>query len=108
MLAQKGLSPDDIDVVIYGINGDSRFDNVYYQLKDNYFKNSTSAYFKHLCGEYQTSASFAMWIASMMLKDQVIPKAILIEDKNRKPIKNVVIYNSFMKADHAVFLLSQC
>jgi 3-oxoacyl-(acyl-carrier-protein) synthase len=108
MLSQKGLTADDIDVVIYGINGDSRFDNCYYQLKDNLFKNSTSAYFKHLCGEYQTSASFAMWIAAMILKKQEIPEAILIENKNRKPIKNVLIYNSFMKADHAVFLLSQC
>jgi 3-oxoacyl-[acyl-carrier-protein] synthase II len=108
MLSQKGLTADDIDVVIYGINGDSRFDNVYYGLKNNYFKNSTSAYFKHLCGEYQTSGSFAMWIASMILKKQEIPEAILIEDKKRRPIKNVLIYNSFMKADHAVYLLSQC
>jgi 3-oxoacyl-[acyl-carrier-protein] synthase II len=108
MLSEKGLIADDIDVVIYGINGDSRFDHVYYQLKDNFFKNSTSAYFKHLCGEYQTSASFAMWIASMMLKKQEIPDSIIIDNKNRKPIKNVLIYNSFMKADHAVFLLSRC
>jgi 3-oxoacyl-[acyl-carrier-protein] synthase II len=49
-LTEKGLTADDIDLVIYGINGDSRFDNIYYQLKDNYFKNSTAAYFKTICG----------------------------------------------------------
>jgi len=108
MLAEKGLKTSDIDVVIYGINGDSRYDHIYNELKDNLFKNSTSTYFKHLCGEYQTSGSFAMWVAAMMLKKQTIPDAILLGEKKHKAIKNVLIYNTFMGSDHSAFLLSQC
>jgi 3-oxoacyl-(acyl-carrier-protein) synthase len=108
MLTEKGLSPEDIDVVIYGINGDARYDHVYHDLKDNYFKNSSAAYFKHLCGEYQTSGSFAMWVAAMILKTQSIPEAILIGENKHKKIRNVVIYNGFMGTDHSAFLLSQC
>lgn len=108
MLAEKGLSANDIDVVVYGINGDARYDGVYNQLKDSFFVNSTSAYFKHLCGEYQTSGSFAMWVAANILKTQTIPSALLIGDKKHTQIKNVLIYNSFMGTDHAAFLLSQC
>jgi len=108
LLAEKGLTADDIDVVIYGINGDSQYDHVYYELKDSLFNNATATYFKHLCGEYQTASSFAMWIASMMLKKQTIPSAILIGDDKRKPIKNVLIYNTFLTIDHSVFLLSAC
>ena len=108
MLAGKGLAKNDIDVVIYGLNGDCRYDSVYNQLKDTYFSNSTAAYFKHLCGEYQTAGSFAMWMAAMMLKTQIIPDAVLLGDKKHKAIKHVLIYNSFMGTDHAAFLLSRC
>jgi 3-oxoacyl-[acyl-carrier-protein] synthase II len=108
LLAEKGLTKDDIDVVVYGINGDVRFDKTYYNLKDNYFKNSTSVYFKHLCGEYQTSGSFAMWMASKILETQSIPQEILIGENKTKSIKNVLIYNTFLDVDHSVYLLSQC
>lgn len=108
LLAEKGLTCEDIDIVVYGINGDVRFDKKYYNLKDNYFKNSTSVYFKHLCGEYQTSGSFAMWLVAQILKTQTIPKATLIGENKRKSIKNVLIYNTFLDIDHSVYLLSQC
>ncbi|MGZ4117834.1 MAG: 3-oxoacyl-ACP synthase, partial [Bacteroidia bacterium] len=108
LLSEKGLTKNDIDVVIYGINGDVRFDKTYHQLKDNYFINSTSVYFKHLCGEYQTSGSFAMWLAAKILKTNTIPKATLIGENKSKSIKNVLIYNTFLDIDHSVYLLSQC
>ncbi|MBA3704720.1 MAG: beta-ketoacyl synthase chain length factor [Bacteroidetes bacterium] len=108
LLNERGLTAKDIDVVIYGINGDVRFDKTYYNLRDNYFKNSTATYFKHLCGEYQTAGSFALWLAAMMLKKQEIPKAVLIGANNARAIKNIIIYNTFLDADHSVYLLSQC
>jgi 3-oxoacyl-(acyl-carrier-protein) synthase len=108
MLSDKGLTPADIDVIVYGINGDERYDGVYNRLKDSFFTNSTATYFKHLCGEYQTSGSFAMWVAANILKTQSIPQSILIGEKKHSKIKNVLIYNSFMGTDHSAFLLSQC
>ncbi len=107
-LDSKGLTINDIDIVLYGINGDVRFDKTYYQIKDNLFKNSTSAYFKHLCGEYQTSGSFAMWLATRILQTQTIPSVLLIGENKSKQIKNVLIYNTFIDSDQSVYLLSQC
>jgi 3-oxoacyl-[acyl-carrier-protein] synthase II len=108
LLAEKKLAPGDIDVVIYGINGDNRFDPIYHQLMNDYFKNSTSAYFKHLCGEYQTASGFALWAAAKALKTQSLPKAMTIGEPKHKTIKHVLIYNTFLGTDHSVFLLSQC
>jgi 3-oxoacyl-(acyl-carrier-protein) synthase len=106
LLAEKGLNLNDIDLVIYGINGDARYDAAYYNLKNDLFPNATAAYFKHLCGEYQTASSFAMWIAAMALKTQKIPTAILIGENKHKSVKNVLIYNTFIGIDHSIFLLS--
>ena len=108
LLKEKNLTPADIDCVVYGISGDVRFDNHYYHLKNVLFNHSTSVYFKHLSGEYQTSSSFALWEAAMILKTQTIPECILIGENNRKQIKNVLIYNNYMNTYHTVSLLSQC
>jgi 3-oxoacyl-[acyl-carrier-protein] synthase II len=108
LLAEKKITAADIDVVIYGINGDNRFDPIYHQLINDYFKNSTSAYFKHLCGEYQTASGFAVWAAAKILKTQSLPKAMIIGESKHKAIKHILIYNTFLGTDHSVFLLSQC
>lgn len=108
LLASNGLTVNDIDVVVYGNNGDARFDKTYTHLQNNLLKNSTSTYFKHLCGEYQTAGSFAFWVASKIIKTQSIPSAILIGENKTKQIKNVLIYNTFLDIDHSVYLLSQC
>lgn len=108
LLAANGLTANDIDVVVYGNNGDARFDKTYTHLQNNLLKNSTSTYFKHLSGEYQTAGSFAMWVAAKIIKTQSIPSAILIGENKAKNIKNVLIYNTFLDTDHSVYLLSQC
>ena len=108
LLYEKELTPNDVDCVIFGISGDVRFDKTYYHLKKSLFKDSTAAYFKHLSGEYQTSSSFALWEAAMILKTQTIPQCILAGENKKKHIKNVLIYNNFMNTYHTVFLLSQC
>ncbi len=108
LLAEKELTPADIDVVIYGINGDNRFDLLYHKLLSGYFKNSTAAYFKHLSGEYQTSTGFALWAAAKALKSQTLPMAMTIGYPKHKTIKHILIYNTFLGTDHSVFLLSQC
>ncbi|CAN5441268.1 beta-ketoacyl synthase chain length factor [soil metagenome] len=108
LLASKELTVNDIDVVVYGNNGDARFDKRYNHLKNGMFKNNTSTYFKHLCGEYQTSGSFALWIASRIIQTQTIPSALLMGENKSKQIKNVLIYNTFLDIDHSVYLLSQC
>ena len=108
LLARNGLTAADIDTVIYGINGDIRFDGTYYSIRDKLFRHSNAAYFKHLCGEYQTSGSFALWMAAMMLKKQTIPPAVLLEAQKNTTLKHIVIYNGFMGADQSVMLLSRC
>lgn len=108
LLKEKNLTPADIDLVIYGINGDNRFDNIYYQLMNQYFTSSTSAYFKHLSGEYQTVSGFAVWAAAKAIKTQTLPAAMTIGVPKHKAIRNVIIYNTFLGGDHSVYLLSPC
>jgi 3-oxoacyl-(acyl-carrier-protein) synthase len=116
-LGEHNLTTEEIDVVLYGISGDNRYDGIYYDLLGNIFNHSISTYWKHLCGEYQTSSSFAFWVATMMLKTQSIPSKIIVDlgtasenkaDIHSKPIQNILIYNNYMHDNHSLFLLKKC
>ena len=63
-LKSHELSIEDIDLIITGKNGDTKNDEIYKGLENSIFKNKALANYKHLCGEYPTSSSFALWLAS--------------------------------------------
>lgn len=107
-LTENGLSKDDIDLVVLGLNGNIDTDYIYHHLADHYF-NTNYAYFKHLCGEYHTVGTFALWFAANAIKHQRVPEVTRFRKENftDKPIKNVLVYNNFREVDHSLFLLTQ-
>ena len=102
-LEQNGITVSDIDLVVYGYNGDSRTDSRYDLLCSGLFKNVSALRFKHLCGEYQTSGGFALWLASVILKNKSIPAEILHGPQKSERLSRVLIYNSY--GDNHSFLI---
>ena len=107
-LDEHDLSRNDIDLVLYGYNGDSEFDGVYDKVKNSIFKNISAARYKHLCGEYFTSSAFAMWLAATILNNNTIPDDVLTDKSSPKQLNNIVIYNQFRNTEHSIMLLSKC
>jgi len=103
-LENNNLNEDDIDLVFFGFNGDPNFDSIYSEIEDIHFKNSSTAYYKHLCGEYDTSSAFATWLAANILKSNNIPQSIL-RRSTEKPIRKILIYNQFRSINHSLILL---
>lgn len=98
----------DIDLVLMGYNGDQKNDKVYDYLRKELFCNCTTAYYKHLCGEYQTSNSFALYLAARILKEQETPQVILMNKYDNKEIKKILIYNHVRNISHSAILISKC
>jgi len=105
-LKSHELSIDDIDLIITGKNGDTRNDEVYTELGTSVFKNKALANYKHLCGEYPTSSSFALWMTSNIIKDGVIPEILKEGDFDSISPKNVLIYNHYQGKYHSLMLVS--
>ena len=104
LLKENSLSTDDISLILYGMNGDTATDNFYSQIKSQFLPNTPSGSFKHLCGEYQTSGGFAMWMAAMMLKNQMAPAVVMHSSLPViLPIKSVLIYNNY-ENNHSLML----
>lgn len=107
-LSKHDLAINDIDLVITGRNGDTKNDAVYTQLNSSVFKNTSVANYKHLCGEYPVSTSFALWIAANILKKQFVPDIIKERKVNTSAPKKILIYNHYLNAYHSLMLVSAC
>jgi 3-oxoacyl-(acyl-carrier-protein) synthase len=105
-LRENSLNPEDIDLVITGKNGDLRNDATYKLLSSSLFKNTGLANYKHLCGEYPTSSSFALWLAANVIKGEIVPDIITERKSKNAAPKKVLIYNHYLQKYHSLMLLS--
>lgn len=94
-------------IVLMGYNGVEAEQNKYEKLQQSVFENSCIAQYKNLSGEYYTSSAFAFWLASQILKKQLVPESILVSGSIPQDIKHVLIYNQFLGNEHSLILLSK-
>lgn len=105
-LDRSEQKPDDIDLLILGLNGDPSNDKVYENIRNNLFRNTDQAWFKHLCGEYPTSSSFGLWLAAMILKNKLVPGIVRLNGQTQLIPSKILIYNHYRNLDHSLMLVS--
>jgi 3-oxoacyl-[acyl-carrier-protein] synthase II len=103
-----GLSLPDIDLVILGLNGDPKSDRYYHYLMQGKLGHIPQASFKHLCGEYDTASSFALWLASAVIHEGKLPDSVRVGRKSPGAMNHVLIYNHLRGVNHSLYLLSSC
>ena len=106
-LSTQSMNIGDIDLVITGANGDWENDRIYGELQDSLFANKTTLRYKMLCGEYPTSSAFALWLASSILKEGIVPR-VLLGQLPTGNLRNILIYNHYQGIHHSLYLLSAC
>lgn len=107
-LQENKTGTEDIDVLINGRSGDVEHDAVMTDLIGTISKRSIDIRFKHLCGEYCTATSFALWLGASILKRQEIPEITKVQKGQRvSTIKNVLIVNQYMSKSFSFILLQR-
>jgi len=106
LLEKNNLSLAEIDIVVSGVCGDKKQDEISNNLNQNFFLHQTICQYKNLCGEYFTSSSFAFWLISKMMKTQSISPSTLIRDAKRIP-KNILLFNAYNN-DFSIMLFQAC
>lgn len=96
------------DLIMLGVNGDQSGDIVYHNLMNGIFSNVPAAYYKHLCGEYDTSAAFALAISAGIIREQHVPGIMKLDDRQIGKINNILIYNHIRNINHSAILISSC
>ena len=106
-LQKHEMTINDIDLVLMGYNGDRDFDMIYDQISEQLFTNNNIGYYKHLCGEHDTSSAFATWIAAKILKTGEVPDILFKQKANGDSPKRILIYNQFRNINHSLILLEK-
>lgn len=95
---------NETDLFLSGKNGDIRL-NHFYNSCEGLFSETTIARFKHLCGEYATATSFALWLSCFILNKQQVPSNVVKTSFDKKEINRILIYNNFKGRQHSFILV---
>ncbi|WDF77957.1 hypothetical protein ACFGVS_19830 [Mucilaginibacter sp. AW1-7] len=95
------------DLLLTGENGDKRSLPFYTSCDSLFDKYTTIARFKHMCGEYPTASSFALWLACNFVSGALImPQHMIKRNGEASSFKNILIYNTHKVGQHSCMLVS--
>jgi 3-oxoacyl-[acyl-carrier-protein] synthase II len=107
-LSKHSLTIADVDVWISGISGDKQVDGLLVQLQHTTLKNIPALTFKHLCGEYTTAVTFALWLGASLLRKQYVPASMqTVSQQLPAKLNTVLIVNQYMNRNYSFLLLQK-
>lgn len=98
---------EDIGLILVGRNGDSSHDQLYPELESVFSPLANCFTYKNFCGEYPTSTSFAMWMATETIRTGTLPlynQPFNLQDEKKK----ILLLSSDIHGHNSAFLLSSC
>lgn len=118
ILASHHLSAADIDLVISGENGaNDAFNSQNYSAVYPLFGQADVAVYKHLCGEYYSASSFALFCACQIFQYGKIPSHLLLthlkkgnaeyQAIDKKP-RNILIYHAYNESGIQSVMILSC
>lgn len=94
-LQRNKLLVSDLSMTMLGLNGDQSHDLPYHQLIERKLIQCPMTWYKHLCGEYQTSSAFALWLGSKLLLENNIPEFIRLNSVAAPELKRMLIVTNY-------------
>lgn len=107
-LEKTGWSLSGIDMLVLGLNGDSNDEGYYQDFRKLFDPALPVLAFKHLCGEYETSGGFALWLTCQLLSGAPLPEEVWYQKPAATGFRpqKIVYYNHYRGLNHNVMLLS--
>jgi len=104
LLAEAGKRPEDVDLLIVGLNGDPAEDRAYDPIREH-FPNATLACYKPLCGEFYTANALGLWFAWSALVSGKLPNEMVLKGRRSGGFKTALVHDHFQMKDHSLMLL---
>jgi 3-oxoacyl-[acyl-carrier-protein] synthase II len=104
-LSQANIQQQDIDVLLCGKSGDSRYEWIYEIVASTLGDHTTIAAYKHITGDYDTTSGFATWLATYLFEKQEVPAELIQHKGNSNSIKHILLVNHHILGTASVLLL---
>jgi hypothetical protein len=106
-IALAGWETEDLDMLLLGLNGDSRDEPFYQRAMTVFSPNIPVMAFKHLCGEYETAGGFAFWLLAQYGQGHSLPAEVWYrKPEGAQSFRKILYYNHFRGDNHNLVLLS--
>lgn len=103
-LRQQVDRNDSVDLFISGENGDERLLKYYHAAESVFTDATTIVRYKHLCGDFPTASSFALWLACYNLP---LPDHCIKHQGTLQQHQNILIYNNCYGKQHGFIYLTK-
>jgi 3-oxoacyl-[acyl-carrier-protein] synthase II len=103
-LNENKTTMDQVDLILTSHTGNIKRDKLDDKLLNSVYKGKTSFPFKSLCGDYPTASGFAMWMAAVMLKEQITPFWM---EGTQPPLRNILIHHRSDDSHHSLILIGK-
>ncbi|HRQ51893.1 MAG TPA: beta-ketoacyl synthase chain length factor [Agriterribacter sp.] len=104
-LQQQLPAGEKADLLLSGENGDSRLLPYYTAAESLFDEHTTIARFKHMCGEYPTASSVALWL---VCNGGYRPAHMIKKQSGASVLRNIIIYNNYRGLQHAFMHIVMC
>lgn len=106
-LEKNQIQIEEIDAVILGYNGDSRYDGIYETVSKGIFKDKPQMIYKNIFGEFDTATALAIETGFKVLEHQKIPEILKLNNLERDAYRNILVYNQRRGNNHSLIFLSK-
>jgi hypothetical protein len=103
-LKKNNISPQNINILLSGENGDNRLLKYYQSIESVFNQRTAIARYKHITGEFPTSSAIAVWLAC---NADILPAHIFKSLCPATAAKNILIYNNYKGAQHSFILIEK-
>jgi 3-oxoacyl-[acyl-carrier-protein] synthase II len=107
-LAKNKVALEQIDVLITGDGKEYIDEKINEVIPATGGQDIHFVKYKHLVGEYDTASAFGLWLATKIIQNQKIPKAVLFNKNSQRKLNNVLIYNTNKRKQHSFILITAC
>jgi 3-oxoacyl-[acyl-carrier-protein] synthase II len=102
-LKENGTTLDQVGFILTSHTGNKNQDEQAEHLVKTIYKSKPCFPYKSLCGDYPTASGFGLWMAAIILKEQMAPFWM---DGPQFPIRNILLHHQSSNFHHSLFLIS--
>lgn len=107
LLRESGLEWSDVDLLVSGFNGDRRLASLYEPVHADALRQAGVALYKHLCGDFDTVQSFAVWLTNWLLINNSIHERIVFNGFRRESLNIAVVVNTYDRETASIIVIER-
>lgn len=105
-LRNSGAELGQVDVVMTGRDGDQTNDAIYHEVLEG--TGLREAYYKNLCGAYETASAYGLFTAIQCVLHHCVPPHLTFTDHAVENVRRILLFNHWKRKYYSLILLSSC